>query len=99
MFLPSILNPRSSILVFGLVDQPVLLDPRHHVTQLRAHDLDRVRSTDAAHRLERGRARLVLKYEFLRELAGLYIEQDSLHFGAHLLVDDARTAGEVAVLG
>ena len=44
-------------------------------------------------------AGLVLEDEFLGELAGLDFVQDLLHLGLGLLVDDARAAREVAVLG
>ena len=55
----------------------------------------------AASRMARNlwRPDLVLGDPLLGEFAGLDFGEDLLHFGAGLLVDDARAAGVVAVLG
>src|SRR5688572_25601816 len=90
-------SPITRHLVLGLVHQPVLLDPRHHVAQLGADRLDRVRLADAAHCLQRGRARPVLQNEFPRELPGLDLLQDLFHLRARLLVDYAGPPREIAV--
>src|SRR5688500_3207756 len=58
-------------LILALVDQAVLLDPGHHVAQLRAHNLDFVRLPDAPHRLQGRSAGAILENEFARELPGL----------------------------
>src|SRR5688500_5348448 len=84
--------------VFALVNQPVFLDPRHHVPELCAHGLDLLLGSDAAHRLERRRAGPVLEYELARELSGLDFLEYPLHLGFGLVGDDARSAREVAVL-
>src|SRR4051812_12311278 len=75
------------------------LQPRHHLPQPAPGDLDRVVVVGLVEALEVLQAVLVLGTPFLRELAGLDLGEDPLHLGLGLLVDDARAAGEVAVLG
>src|SRR5438477_9235381 len=55
----------------GLVDQLVLLDPRHHRAQLLADHLDLVFGHQPAARLQRRRAGAVLEDEALRVFARL----------------------------
>ena len=54
---------------------------------------------ETTHGLHRSRARLILQHELLGELAGLDLGQDALHLSLGLAGDDARTTGQVAVLG
>src|SRR5579862_5282482 len=65
--------------VARLVDQLVLLDPRHHRAQPFADDLDLVRSEVAPLRLQHRRARAILQDELARVLAALDLVQDLLH--------------------
>jgi hypothetical protein len=58
---------RGSVPAF--VDQRPLLDPRHHVAQLGADLLDRMRRALGAHRLERGLVDAVLEHPVAREAA------------------------------
>ena len=51
------------------VDQRPLLDPRHHVAQLGADLLDRMRCAFGAHRLERSLIDFVLQHPLLDEFA------------------------------
>src|SRR5664280_1777880 len=61
--------------VARLVDESVLLDPRHHCAQLLADDLDRVLGHEAPPRQQRRRAGTVLDDEALRILTGLDVLQ------------------------
>src|SRR6476620_9387611 len=62
---------------------PSARDERHHRAQL----------------LHAGPARLDVADELLREGAGPDLLEDLAHLGAHVGVDDARAAREIAVLG
>src|SRR3954451_17972381 len=85
-------------LVLALVDQRVMLDPRHHRAQPLAELLDLVLRGAAAHRLEAGLARGVFQHPFARETAALDLTEDPLHLGPDVLVDDPGYAQVVAVL-
>src|SRR5437762_9185192 len=85
--------------VLALVDQCVLLDPRHHRAQPLADLLDRVLGGAAAQCLEARLAGGVFQHPFARETAGLDVGEDLLHLDADMLVDDSRGAGVIAILG
>src|SRR5436853_4905292 len=84
--------------VLALVDESVLLDPRHHRAQPLADLLDRVLRLAPPHRLEARLPGIVLEHPFAREAPGLDFRQHLLHLGPHMLVDDAGPARIVAVL-
>src|SRR5574343_887765 len=92
-------EPATQQLVLGLVDQLVLLDPRHHVAQLAADRFDRmhgIQTTASRH------ARVVgatFKDEHLGVFAGLDALQGIAHGFTGLGVDDFRTGHVLAVLG
>src|SRR5215470_8103247 len=67
------------ISVLRLVDQSALLDPRHHVAELFADLLDRMRGKLGAGRLERGLVDLVLQHPVAGKLAGLNVGQNPAH--------------------
>src|SRR5262245_54555094 len=85
--------------ILGLIDKAVLLDPRHHVSQLCADYFHRVLGRNAPHRLHRRHAGTVLEDELLGELSALNLAEYLPHLGARLLVDDTRSASEIAILG
>src|SRR4051812_30092006 len=72
--------------VARLVDEAVLLDPRHHRAELLADDLDRMLGHQAAPRHQRRRTGAVLDDEALGVLAALDVLEHLLHRGAGLLV-------------
>ena len=86
--------PSCDISILALVDERLLLDPRHHAAQLRADLLDRVRIVHAPRRLEARLAGLALADPLGRELALLDVGEHPAHLGARLVGDDAR-AGDV----
>src|SRR5262249_5434482 len=90
-------QPRRS--VAALVDQRALLDPRHHLAQLRADLFGRVLGELGAGRLERGLVDLVLQHPVAGEAAGLDVGEDALHLGARLLRDHAWTGDVFSVFG
>src|SRR3954451_18090485 len=86
-------------LVLALVDQRVLLDPRHHRTQPLAYFLDLVLRGAAPHRLEAGLTGGVFQHPFAGEPAALDLGQNPLHLGPDVLVDDPGSARIIAVFG
>src|SRR3984893_12135023 len=78
---------------------PRRLDPGHHLAQPPAHFLDGAGRVALPHREEARAVRLVLQHPLPGELAGLDLGEDLLHLGLGPVVDDARAAGVVAVLG
>src|SRR5438270_13892995 len=74
-------------------------DPRHHGPKLGADLLDLVFLRLTAVFVEVGAAVLVLGDPFIGEAAVLDLVEDAAHLGLGLLVDDARPARVVAVLG
>src|SRR5438552_18749797 len=84
--------------VLALVDESVLLEPRHHRAQPLAALLDRVLRLAPPHRLEARLPGIVLEHPLAREAPGLDFRQHLLHLGPHMLVDDAGAARIVAVL-
>src|SRR5574343_630845 len=92
-------EPATDQLVLGLVDQLVLLDPRHHVAQLAADRFDRmhgIQATASRHARVVGTA---LEDEHLGVFAGLDALQGIAHGFTGLGVDDFRTGHVLAVLG
>src|SRR5574343_1590480 len=88
-----------TVLVLGLVDQLVLLDPRHHVAQLFANLLDRVSSgqtTASSHARVVGAA---FQDEHLGVFTGLDALQGIAHGFTGFGVDDFRTGHVLAVFG
>src|SRR5665647_1910020 len=79
--------------------EPALVDPAHHAAQLFADGLDKMLLALALQRVEHGAVGLVLEDPLARELAALDLGEQLAHGVAHVLVDDARAAREVAVLG
>ena len=77
----------------------LLLQERHHLAQFAAHFFDGLIAGSFAHGQELVAAGFVFVDPLAREFAGLDFGQDLLHLGAHMLVDDARAAGVIAVLG
>src|SRR5438477_1653413 len=75
------------------------VQPRHHRAEPRADLLDLGTPCRLPHSLEVREAVLGLAHPLLRELAALDLVQDAAHLRAGLLVDDARPARVVAVLG
>src|SRR5262249_5270650 len=65
------INPPRIRLILALVHQRAFLDPRHHVAQLSADLLNRMRGELGPRRLERGLVDLVLKHPIAGEAAGL----------------------------
>jgi len=80
--------PSCDISILALVDERLLLDPRHHAAQLRADLLDRVRIVHAPRRLEARLAGLALADPLGRELAlldvGEYVS------GPRIITDETR---------
>ena len=79
--------------------EPALVDPAHHAAQLFADTLDEMLLALALQRVEHGAVGHVLQDPLARELATLDLGEQLAHGLAHVLVDDARAAREVAVLG
>src|SRR3954467_761183 len=63
-------SPKTA-LVPTMVYEAIFLDPRHHVAQFLAHDLDLLLRADAAHRLQHRCARAMLQDELAGELTRL----------------------------
>src|SRR5215831_11642169 len=84
-------------LLFRHTDLLLSLQERHHGAQFTADFLDGLVSFLLAHGQELVPAGAVLAHPLPGELARLDLAQDLAHFGAGLLIDDARTAGVVAV--
>src|SRR6185503_15159871 len=78
---------------------PSARDERHHRAQLLADGLDLAALGLLSQLLHAGPARLDVADELLREGAGPDLLEDLAHLGAHVGVDDARAAREIAVLG
>src|SRR5262247_3340791 len=95
----SVARAGSATSVLGSVDQPVLAQPGHEAAQLLPDLLHRVLRAATPQRPERDATRLVLQDELPREGARLDLAQDLAHALAHALVDHARPAGQVTVLG
>src|SRR5581483_11781625 len=76
----------------------LLLQERHHFTQLAAHLFDLRIAGFLAHLEELMTPGLVLFDPLAREVARLNLREDLLHFGAGLLIDHSRTARVIAVL-
>src|SRR5574343_1666789 len=92
-------EPATQQSVLGLVDQLVLLDPRHHVAQLAADRFDRmhgIQATASRHARVIGTA---LEDEHLGVFAGLDALQRIAHGFTGLGVDDFRTGHVLAILG
>src|SRR3569832_1697616 len=86
-------------LVFGLINQLVLGDPRHHRTQLGANFLDLMLGRQAAARSQRRRTRLVFQDEALCIFAGLNILQALTHGLLGFVGDYARAGHILAIFG
>src|ERR1017187_2807100 len=91
--------PRPVLLRYGDANFLLLFEEGHHVAQALADGLDLVGLSGFAHGEELVAARLVLGDPVPGKFAGLDFGEDLFHFGARLLVHDARTAGVVAVFG
>src|SRR5665213_541530 len=74
------------------------LEPRHQLAEFDADLLDRVLRRVFAELVERRLARRMFGHPLLGEVAGLDLFEDLLHRRLGLVVDDARTAGVVAIL-
>src|SRR5665811_1462528 len=79
--------------------EAALVDPAHHAAQLFADGLDEMLLALALQGVEHGAVGLVLEDPLAREFAALDLGEQLAHGVAHVLVDDARAAREVAVLG
>src|SRR5271157_2242460 len=77
----------------------LLLQERHHLAQFFPHRFDGLVAGRFAHGQKVLPAGAVLFDPLPRKFAGLDLGEDLPHFGARLLVDDARAACVVAVLG
>src|SRR5258707_1319330 len=77
----------------------LLFQEGHHLAKLAANLLDRLLARGIAHGQKLLAAGLVLLNPLPGELTLLDFGQDLAHFGARLLVDDARPAGIVAIFG
>src|ERR1022692_2352079 len=77
----------------------LLFEEGHHVAQALADGLDLVGLRGFAHGEELVAAGLVLGDPLPGKFARLDFGEDLFHFGARLLVHDARAAGVVAVFG
>src|SRR5678815_5502881 len=75
------------------------LEPGHHLSQALAGGLDGVVQVGLVEALEVLHPALVLGAPLLGELAACDLAEDLLHLRLGLRVDEARAAGEVAVLG
>src|SRR4051812_15774942 len=75
-----------------------LADPRHHAAQLLADGLDLVLGVGGPQLVEPLAPAARLGDPLLGEGAVLDLGEDLLHLGLHVGVDDARPAGDVAVL-
>src|SRR5581483_8485790 len=73
--------------------------PRHHATEALAGFFDDMLLAGGEQFLVVFQATLVFFHPFGGEFAGLDFFQDFLHLGLGLFIDDARAAGDVAVLG
>src|SRR5882762_3077107 len=82
------LRPGHGASVLRLVHQRTLLDPGHHVAELFADFLDRVRGEFGTGGLERGLVDLVLQHPVAGELAGLDVSENALHLLLGLVGDD-----------
>src|SRR4051812_1591883 len=91
--------PRPTALSYWYADFLFLLEEGHHLTKLAAHDFDLVVVALFAHRQELLAPRLVLLDPLPREFAGLDFAENFLHLRARLVIDHARPASVVAVLG
>src|SRR5580700_3895574 len=69
----------------------LLLEEGHHFTQFPAHFFDGLIARFFAHGEKLVAPGLVLRDPLPGKLARLNLRQNLLHFGARLLVDDART--------
>src|SRR5690606_33936091 len=89
------------LLFFGdlLLHGTLLADPGHHRAELLADFLDQVLLITSAQGREDRSVRLVFQDPIASELARLDLVERLLHLGADVIVDDARAAGQVAVLG
>src|ERR1019366_3297511 len=88
-----------SYLRYGDANFLFLFEEGHHVAQALADGLDLVGLSGFAHGEELVAAGLVLGDPLPGKFAGLDFGEDLFHFGARLLVHDARAAGVVAVFG
>src|ERR1035437_8268515 len=77
----------------------LLLEERHHRAQFLSHHYDGLVAGSFPHGQKVLAPGLVLFDPLPRELAGLDLGKDLPHFGARLLIDYARPACVVAVLG
>src|SRR6266851_2897440 len=76
-----------------------LLEERHHVAEALADGFDLVGLGGFAHGEEFVAAGFIFGDPLFGEFAGLDFGEDLFHFGAGLIVDDARAASVVAVFG
>src|SRR6516165_2631811 len=76
-----------------------LLQKRHHFAKLAADLLDGLGAGGVAHGQKFVPAGLVFVDPLAGKLTGLDLSEDLFHFGAGLLVDDARNARVITVLG
>src|SRR5262247_2197686 len=81
------------------VDQTILLEPGHHAAQPLPHSLDQVLPGRRLEPLEIRLAGPVLPHPLVGELPRLDVFEKLAHHLADALVDDARAARQVAVLG
>src|SRR4051812_42909467 len=78
----------------------LLFEERHHFPQRRTDDFDLVVVAGFTHREEfLAAAGFVFGDPGAGEFAGLDFGEDLLHLGSRLFIDDARTAGVIAIFG
>src|SRR5580704_12153971 len=77
----------------------LLFQECHHLAKFAAYLLDGLIAGGFAHRQELVAAGFVFLHPLLSEIAGLDFFEDLLHLGASLIVDDARAARIIAILG
>src|ERR1019366_2665478 len=88
-----------SYLRYGDANFLFLFEEGHHVAQALADGLDLVGLSGFAHGEELVATGLVLGDPLPGKFAGLDFGEDLFHFGAGLIVDDARAASVIAIFG
>src|SRR5215472_6788279 len=86
-------------LVLRPIHQGPLLEPGHHASQTRANGFNRVLQTRGFELFEARFAGFAFGHPLIGKAPGLHVSQKLLHLVADALVDDPRTARQVAILG